>query len=49
MNGVPGRRVGMMGRFFVLPTFVMLGGLTMMAGGLAFLWVRRAVPRPALA
>jgi hypothetical protein len=34
MNGVAGRRVGVVGRLFVMPGIVMLGGFRMVTGGL---------------
>jgi hypothetical protein len=38
MNGMARRRVSMMGRFFMLPTLVMLGRLTVMAGGIRMMF-----------
>ena len=38
MDGVSGRRVSMMGRFFMLATVMMLGRFTVMAGGMRMMF-----------
>jgi hypothetical protein len=38
MNGMPSRRVSMMGGFFMLPAVVMLGRFAVMAGGIRMMF-----------